>query len=173
MSISRGKAIAILAALILIPLVVMFIIRSSSLSQGTDMNFSEFMEEVEGGTVLDVTITDSAVAGRLLSGERFTTYIPMEYPELLNRLSARGVVIRGEPGRRNGWMSGLMGMMPLLLIIGVWIFFMRRMQGGGSQAKSFGKSKARMLLPNQKRITFKDAGGSRRRRKSSRRSSSS
>lgn len=147
-------------ALVVAPLMIFLIVRSSSLSQGPDMDFTRFMQEVEQGAVREVTIADSSVTGRLRSGERFTSYIPMNYPELLDILRRQGVRVRGESGRPSAWVTGIFGMLPILIIVGVWIFFIRQMQhGGGGRAMSFGKSRARMLTPNQKRITFKDAAG--------------
>ncbi|MBI2828935.1 MAG: ATP-dependent metallopeptidase FtsH/Yme1/Tma family protein [Acidobacteria bacterium] len=145
---------------VLVSVVVVYsIVRTSSPTRSTEMNFTQFMQEVEQGAVREVTIADSQVAGRLTSGERFRTYIPMEYPELLDMLRRQRVVVRGEPGGPSGWVTGLIGMLPFLLLIGFWIFFMRQMQAGGRGAMSFGKSRARLLTPNQKKVTFKDAAG--------------
>ncbi len=124
-----------------------------------EYNFTRFIQEVEGGRVREVTIADSDVTGYLTTGERFRTYIPMEYPELLNVLRKQNVVVRGESGRPSPWVAALMSWMPFLLLIGFWIFFMRQMQGGGNRAMSFGKSRARLLTAHHKKVTFKDAAG--------------
>ena len=129
------------------------------MSHVTELNFTQFMQEAERGAIRQVTIVDSDVTGELRSGERFRTYIPMEYPELLRILRGQNVIIQGESGRPSVWVSTLVGLMPFLLLIGVWVFFMRQMQGGGNKALSFGKSRARLLTADQKKATFKDAAG--------------
>ena len=154
---SNRKIILLLVVFVLAPVIVFQIIRGSSLSQGPEMNFTRFMQEVEQGSVREVTIADSFVTGRLVNGERFRTYIPMAYPELMTALRRQNVVIRGQSGRPSAWVTGLIGIVPFLLIIGVWVYFMRQMQGGGNRAMSFGKSRARLLMPTQKKVTFKDA----------------
>ena len=156
---SNRKIILLLVVFVLAPVIVFQIIRGSSLSQGPEMNFTRFMQEVEQGSVREVTIADSFVTGRLVNGERFRTYIPMAYPELMTALRRQNVVIRGQSGRPSAWVTGLIGIVPFLLIIGVWVYFMRQMQGGGNRAMSFGKSRARLLMPTQKKVTFKDAAG--------------
>ncbi|MBI4265694.1 MAG: AAA family ATPase, partial [Acidobacteria bacterium] len=156
---SNRKIILLLVAFVLAPVVVFQIMRGASVSQGPEMHFTRFMQEVEQGAVREVTIADSYVSGRLVNGERFRTYIPMAYPELLTTLRRQNVVIRGESGQPSAWVSALIGMVPFLLLIGVWIYFMRQMQGGGNRAMSFGKSRARLLMPTQKKVTFKDAAG--------------
>ncbi|MBI2186752.1 MAG: ATP-dependent metallopeptidase FtsH/Yme1/Tma family protein [Acidobacteria bacterium] len=156
---SNRKIILLLVAFVLAPVVVFQIVRGSSVSQGPEMPFTRFMQEVEQGSVREVTIADSYVRGRLSTGERFRTYIPMAYPELMTMLRRQNVVVRGESGRPSAWVTGLMGMLPFLLLIGVWVYFMRQMQGGPNRAMSFGKSRARVLLPTQKKVTFKDVAG--------------
>ena len=155
---SNRKIILLLVAVVLAPVLVFQIMRGS-ISQGPEMHFTRFMQEVEQGQVREVTIADSYVTGRLVNGERFRTYIPMAYPELMTTLRRQNVVVRGESGRPSAWVTALVGMLPFLLIIGVWIYFMRQMQGGGSRAMSFGKSRARLLMPTQKKVMFKDAAG--------------
>src|SRR3990172_12767275 len=155
---SNRKIILLLVAVVLAPVLVFQIMRGS-ISQGPEMHFTRFMQEVEQGLVREVTIADSFVTGRLVNGERFRTYIPMAYPELMTALRRQNVVIRGQSGRPSAWVTGLIGIVPFLLIIGVWVYFMRQMQGGGNRAMSFGKSRARLLMPTQKKVTFKDAAG--------------
>jgi cell division protease FtsH len=117
------------------------------------------MKEVELGNVKNVTIIDSEVKGTLASNETFKTVLPMEYPELINILQARGIDIKGEKPNQSPWLAALVSWAPFLFLIGFWIFFMRQMQSGGNKALSFGKSRARLLTAHQKKVTFKDVAG--------------
>jgi cell division protease FtsH len=156
---STSKTIFIWVSLLLIFMIVYFAIQRAVMNPAREYHFTWFVQELDRGNVREVTIAGSHVSGFLTSGERFTTYIPMEDPELLSTLRKKNVVIRGEPGGPSTWVSVLLSWFPFLLLIGFWIFFMRQMQGGGNRAMSFGKSRARLLTPHQKKVTFKDAAG--------------
>jgi len=122
--------------------------------------FSDFLGEVERGRVSEVTIQGNTIQGHFGDGRAFSTYTPSD-PGLVDRLRAGGVRISAAPPEEG--MSGLFGILiswfPMLLFIGVWIFFMRQMQGGGGKAMGFGKSKARLLTEKGGRITFDDVAG--------------
>src|SRR5207247_1591640 len=85
--------------------------------------------------------------------------MPMEYPELINMLRDKQVVITGEKPTQSPWLAVLVSWAPFLALIGFWVFFMRQMQSGGNKALSFGKSRARLLTAHQKKVTFKDVAG--------------
>src|ERR1051325_3332620 len=121
--------------------------------------FSKFLEEIDRGTVKEVTIADSDVRGHLANGETFKTVMPMDYPELINMLRDKHVQIVGEKPSQSPWLAALVSWAPFLFLIGFWIFFMRQMQSGGNKALSFGKSRARLLTEHQKKVTFKDVAG--------------
>ena len=121
--------------------------------------FSRFLQEVERGNVKEVTIAESDVKGKLANNESFKTVMPMEYPELINMLRDKQVVITGEKPTQSPWLAALVSWAPFLFLIGFWIFFMRQMQSGGNNALSFGKSRARLLTAHQKKVTFKDVAG--------------
>src|SRR6266849_3070363 len=121
--------------------------------------FSRFLEEIDRGTVKEVTIADSDVRGHLANGETFKTVMPMDYPELINMLRDKHVQITGEKPSQSPWLAALVSWAPFLFLIGFWIFFMRQMQSGGNKALSFGKSRARLLTAHQKKVTFKDVAG--------------
>ncbi|HHL40136.1 MAG TPA: ATP-dependent metallopeptidase FtsH/Yme1/Tma family protein [Deltaproteobacteria bacterium] len=121
--------------------------------------FSDFMEAVENGEVAEVTIQGSDIRGRLKSEKGFRTFAPDD-PELVKRLRAAGVRIKAEPVLDTpSWGTIFVSWFPMLLLIAVWIFFMRQMQSGGGKAMSFGKSRARLLTEEQHRVTFKDVAG--------------
>ena len=119
------------------------------------------MDEYENDNISEVTIAEFEITGTLRNNnnQAFTTYIPMEYPELLGMLRERGVIITGEPANTSPWLTALFTWAPFLVIIAFWIFFMRQMQSGGNKALSFGKSRARLLTAHQKKVTFKDVAG--------------
>ena len=117
------------------------------------------MDEYENDNISEVTIAEFEITGTLRNDQAFTTYIPMEYPELLGMLRERGVIITGEPANTSPWLTALFTWAPFLIIIAFWIFFMRQMQSGGNKALSFGKSRARLLTAHQKKVTFKDVAG--------------
>jgi cell division protease FtsH len=128
------------------------------------LSFTEFLDDVQHGRVAEVTIRGQEISGRFKAGDQypdadsFTTYMP-EYPDLVSELRKSGVVITAEEPRDNPLLQFLVGWAPFLLIIGLWIFFMRQMQSGGNKALSFGKSRAKLLSTGGKKVTFKDVAG--------------
>ncbi|MFQ6672695.1 MAG: ATP-dependent metallopeptidase FtsH/Yme1/Tma family protein, partial [Candidatus Tectimicrobiota bacterium] len=113
--------------------------------QSREVVFSDFINLVEEGQVVEVLVRGDRVHGRLVGGTQFRTYTP-EDPELIGLLRAKGIRISVEPPEQNTWyMSLLVTWFPMILLLGIWVFFMRQMQAGGSKALSFGKSKARLL----------------------------
>jgi cell division protease FtsH len=125
----------------------------------TPVKFSEFMAQVEAGQVAEVTITGNEIKGRTVSREQFRTFAPVGYDKLVDRLLAKNVVVNYQPDQTPTWANLLISSAPFLLLIGFWIFFMRQMQSGGNKALSFGKSKAKLLASQQKKVTFKDVAG--------------
>ncbi len=127
----------------------------------SNMSYSEFIGAVNDGRVKQVTIEGQAIRGILSNGEKFTSYTP-EDPHLVDDLLKYKVEIKAQPPEQQSfWMQVLISWFPMLLFIGVWVFFIRQMQGGagGRGAMSFGKSKARMLEEDQVKVTFADVAG--------------
>ena len=138
-----------------------------NLFQGTSNNrntskisFSDFIAATESGNVSEVNISGNMVTGFLDDGRSFSTYAP-NYPNLVDKLNENGVKITAEPSERSmhPLLSVLLSWFPMLLLIGVWIFFMRQMQGGGGKAMGFGKSKAKLLNEAVGKVTFDDVAG--------------
>jgi cell division protease FtsH len=124
------------------------------------LHFSEFMNQVDEGKIKDVTVTGTEAKGHQVSGEAFRTVIPESYDKLIDALRAKQVQLSYQSDQSPMWLSALLGYsLPLLLIVGLWVFFMRQMQAGGNKALSFGKSKAKLLASQQKKVTFKDVAG--------------
>ncbi len=126
----------------------------------TEMAYSEFISSVDAGTVAQVTIVDNKVVGMLRDGSRFETIIPPG-TEIVPRLEAQSVVITAADQEASPfWSILLSSWLPFLVIIGVWFFFIRQMQGGGrGGAMGFGKSKAKMMTESQIKVTFEDVAG--------------
>ena len=120
--------------------------------------FSDFLRKVETGEVREVTIKGNLLAGRLADGSAFRTYT-VDYPDMVKMLRDRGVRIIVKPPDSNPWYAVVLQWIPMLLFIGVWIFFMRQMQGGGAKALSFGKARARLVSDKQNKVTFQDVAG--------------
>src|SRR5688500_19198690 len=117
------------------------------------------MGSVERGEVQEVVIQGSNIQGKYKSGERFRTFAPND-PELVKSLRAKNVKIAAKPEDESPWyMVLLVNWLPMLLLIGVWIFFMRQMKAGGGKAMSFGIRRASLLTENENHDTFNDFAG--------------
>ena len=125
-----------------------------------DLPFSTFITEVEKGNITSVDIKGNQIEGTFSNGAKFKTYSP-NYPNLVERLADKGVAISAGPSedKMPSFLGILLSWFPMLLLIGVWIFFMRQMQGGKGGAMGFGKSKAKLLTEAQGRVTFRDVAG--------------
>jgi cell division protease FtsH len=121
--------------------------------------FSELMSAVEEGRVAEVTIQGKNIRGTYKDGKRFKTFAP-EDPDLVKMLRDKEVKITAKPEDGDPlWYAVLVQWLPMLLLVGVWIFFMRQMQVGGGKAMSFGKSRAKLLSENTQKVTFNDVSG--------------
>ena len=155
----KNLALWIVIGLLLVALFNLFQTSSSRGPQAT-LAFSDFVNDVNRGQVADVTIQGNNISGHFTDSRAFTTYAPND-PTLVNRLIEKGVRITAAPVDENvpSLFGVLISWFPMLLLIGVWIFFMRQMQGGGGRAMGFGKSRARLLTEKVGRITFEDVAG--------------
>ena len=129
-------------------------------SEQNKLPFSNFLNEVEAGRVVEVQIQGNNISGVLSDGKTFNTYSP-NYPELVEKLSSKNVSIIATPleDKMPSLLGILLSWFPMLLLIGVWIFFMRQMQGGKGGAMGFGRSKAKLLNEAQGKVTFNDVAG--------------
>ena len=126
----------------------------------SEITFSQLLAEVDAGNVLDVEISGDNISGHYSDGRSFKTFAPSD-PTLIDRLYNRGVSISAKPEKEGGsiFLNILISWFPMLLLIAVWIFFMRQMQGGGGKAMGFGKSKAKLLNEKSGKVTFEDVAG--------------
>jgi cell division protease FtsH len=155
----KNLALWIVIGLLLVALFNLFQTSSTHGPQST-LAFSDFVTDVSKGQVSDVTIQGHSISGHFSDGRAFSTYAPTD-PNLVSRLIDKGVRITATPLDENvpSLFSVIVSWFPMLLLIGVWIFFMRQMQGGGGRAMGFGKSRARLLTEKVGRITFEDVAG--------------
>ena len=155
----RNLALWVIVGFLLIMLFQLF---QSPSGQGTQENlpFSEFIGEVDRGNVRDVKIEGNQITGHFEDGRNFSTYAPDD-PTLVSRLTANGVQISAGPDDEGvpSLLGVLVSWFPMLLLIGVWIFFMRQMQSGGGKAMGFGKSRAKLLNEKAGSINFDDVAG--------------
>ncbi|PIE33652.1 cell division protein FtsH [candidate division KSB3 bacterium] len=128
-----------------------------------EVPFSEFMQKVEQGGVREINISAGEQFIRAISteGKEFKTHIILEALDasMLDQFRSQGIRVNVEPNQQNPWYGYLLTWLPMLLFIGIWIFFMRQMQMGGNKALSFGKSQARLLTEDHRKVTFKDVAG--------------
>jgi len=156
---SKNIILWIIIGLLLIALFNLF--QGNSLNRETsEISFSDFIAATESGNVSEVNIIGNSIKGYFDDGRPFSSYSP-NYPNLVDKLNQYGVKISAEPSDRtmHPILSVLLSWFPMLLLIGVWIFFMRQMQSGGGKAMGFGKSKAKLLNEAIGKITFDDVAG--------------
>lgn len=149
---------------IIIALVLMMVFRNFGAPVvAGDIPYSQFIKDVRSGQVESVIIEGNTIKGQLVDGKRITTYSPeTSYDALIGTLLENNVAVTGtEPNKNSFWAHAFISWFPILLLLGIWIYFMRQMQGGsgGRGAMSFGKSRARLLGEDQVRITFNDVAG--------------
>ncbi len=150
-------------AIIAVLLIALFNLFQAPQQRGAtrDIAYSQFLEELSSGSVESVTITGERITGTYTgNGTTFQTYSPGD-PSLVQRLEERGVTINARPetDSSNSFLGYLISWLPMILILGVWIFFMRQMQSGSGRAMGFGKSKAKLLTEAHGRVTFQDVAG--------------
>jgi len=149
-------------AIIFILMVVLFNLFNQPPMPKDTPSYSEFLAMVDSGTVASVKIQGPKISGVKSSGESFQTYAPDD-PKMIENLIGKGVEVKAEPPDESPWyLTLLLSWFPMILLIGVWIFFMRQMQGGGSGgrgAMSFGRSKARLINEETAKVTFEDVAG--------------
>jgi cell division protease FtsH len=147
--------------LLLFALINLFQGGSSSHGPQTDMGYSDFLDQVDQGKIANVTIQGQTITGHKSDGLQFSTMAPANDPSLIAKLSEHKVTFSVAPVDDNmhPLFQILISWFPMLLLIGVWIFFMRQMQSGGGKAMGFGKSRARLLTEKVGRVTFEDVAG--------------
>ena len=126
----------------------------------TEVNFSQFLSDVDQGNVHEVTVDGQQIRGKHRDSSAFHTVAPPVYPDMYKTLTSKGVLVTVKDVNGGSWPLQLLGTWaPLILLGALWFFMIRQMQTGGNKALSFGKSRARLLSMQQKKVTFKDVAG--------------
>ena len=153
------KNMALWVVILVMILLLVTMLRQTE-TEDPPLPYSEFLAKIETGEIESVEIEEGNISGHFTNGGDFTTFAPVVTDDLLNRLHAQNIKIEARPKEEGSfWRQILIMWFPLVLFIGLWLFFIRQMQSGGGKAMSFGKSKARLLNENQNRVTFEDVAG--------------
>jgi cell division protease FtsH len=128
---------------------------------GIDLPYSEFLTAVDAGNIQEVTIRGNTLTGRMHDGRLFSSFAPLYDNKLVERLENKKVRFSAAPADEGGssLLSHILGWIPMLLLVGIWIFFLRQMQSGNNKALGFGKSRARLLNEQKQKVTFADVAG--------------
>ena len=138
-------------------MVMLFQVFKQPRGDNIGVSYSDFLNMVDSESVIQVTIQGEHITGMSSRGP-FKTYAPKD-PELIKLLRSKGVKIFAKPQEDSSWFQVFLSWIPMLLLIGVWVFFMRQMQAGGGKALSFGKSRAKLMTDSQEKVTFEDVAG--------------
>ncbi len=158
---SKLKTAVFWAVIILSGLLLWQVVKAGGTgAKQKEINFSDFMTRVSQNGIGDVTVNGTEVTGHYRDDKSgFHTTVPSNYPDMYKTLQDKGVNVTIKDSQSGSWSSWLVQLAPLLLLGALWFFMIRQMQTGGNKALSFGKSKARLLSMQQKKITFKDVAG--------------
>ncbi len=153
------KNMALWLVIILMMMMLFKIFNQQQQTSETSLSYSDFITMVERKRIASVVIQDKNLFGTDLNGTRFKVYSPNDR-DLIKILRKNGVAIKAKPPQETPWLiSVLVSWVPMILLIAVWVFFMKQMQGGGGKALSFGKSRAKLLSDQAEKVTFKDVAG--------------
>jgi cell division protease FtsH len=151
-------------AIIIMAVLFLYRFLSAGTPEQDELTFSQMMSDIEAGRVSKVTITGNEVVGEYAhpapdsSTRKFISYAPV-YDDFVKDLRRYNVAIEAKKPKESTYLVTLLSWLPMVVLIGIWIFFMRQMQSGGNKALSFGKSKARLSSSQAKKVTFKDVAG--------------
>ena len=149
-----------LALWLIIGLIILVFVQTIKPPSGIDeVDYSDFISMVENGNIMRVEIQGRTLTGLSAQGAGYIKTVAPEDPELIQMLRNKGVTIKVKPEDDSPWFQVFLSWVPMLLLIGVWIFFMRQMQSGGGKALSFGKSKAKLMSDGGEKVTFEDVAG--------------
>ena len=137
-----------------------FVVKGTGAGQEKNISLTQLLNDADQGKVADVMVNGSEVTGHWKDDKtQFHTTVPANYPDMYKTLRDHGVNITIKDQNSNAWLGFLIQLAPFALLLGLWFFLLRQMQSGGNKAMSFGKSRARLLSMQQKKITFKDVAG--------------
>lgn len=156
---AKNLGLYLILIVLVVSLVNVFLSPTESPQDSQVISYSQFLSDVDSGKVDTVKINDSVLQGEFQSGESFKTYV-VGVGDLAQQLAVKGVNVEVEPPQKTPWWAAMLSsLFPTLLLIGVWIFFLYHMQGGGGKVMNFAKSKAKLFLDNRPKVTFDDVAG--------------
>ncbi|HUT84628.1 MAG TPA: ATP-dependent zinc metalloprotease FtsH [Thermodesulfobacteriota bacterium] len=145
--------------LISLTMILVFNLFNQPKSKIEKVDYSDFRSSLESGSLKEVIIQGKNISGKYTNGKEFKSYAPDD-PDLVRALREKGVKLSAKPEDQSPWyMTILISWFPMIILIAVWIFFMRQVQVGGGKAMSFGKSRAKLLTKDEQKITFEDVAG--------------
>jgi len=145
--------------LISLTMILVFNLFNQPKSKIEKVDYSDFRSSLESGSLKEVIIQGKNISGKYTNGKEFKTYAPDD-PDLVSAMREKGVKISAKPEDQSPWyMTLLISWFPMILLIAVWIYFMRQVQVGGGKAMSFGKSRAKLLTKDEQKVTFEDVAG--------------
>ena len=156
---SNFKSIIFWAVLLCGAVLLFAVFKANSGKKDTTYTLTQFMGKVQEGTIKEITITGSDVAGTESNGNKFKAKIPPNYPDAYKIFQEKNVSVTYDDANSSTWVSFLFQASPFIVVIVFWVFMLRQMQSGGNKALSFGKSRARLHSTQQKKVTFKDVAG--------------
>ena len=164
----KNLGLYLVLVLVVVSMVNMFLAPEEVQKQYDEISYSQFISDLEAGNIRILQIRNNTVPGEsssatlqgeMVNGQRFLTY-GIDVSGIAEKAVAKGITVTFEAPQKNTWLSSLMtSLLPTLLLIGVWIYFLYNMQGGGGRIMSFGKSKAKLFLDNKPKVTFADVAG--------------
>jgi cell division protease FtsH len=145
--------------LISLTMILVFNLFNQPKSKIEKVDYSDFRSSLESGSLKEVIIQGKNISGKYTNGKEFKSYAPDD-PDLVRALREKGVKLSAKPEDQSPWyMTILISWFPMIILIAVWIFFMRQVQVGGGKAMSFGKSRAKLLTKDEQKVTFEDVAG--------------
>lgn len=164
----KNLGLYLVLVLVVVTMVNTFLTPEEVQKQYDEISYSQFLKDLDAGNIRVLQIrnntvpgesSSAALQGELHNGQRFLTY-GLDVSGIANKAAAKGVTVTVEAPQKNTWLMSLMtSLFPTLLLIGVWIYFLNNMQGGGGRIMSFGRSKAKLFLDNKPKVTFADVAG--------------
>ena len=156
---AKNLGLYLILIVLVVSLVNVFLSPTENPPDSQVISYSQFLSAVDTGKVNTVNINDSVIQGEFTSGEIFKTYV-VGVGDLAKQIADKGVDVKVEPPQKTPWWAAILSsLFPTLLLIGVWIFFLYHMQGGGGKVMNFAKSKAKLFLDNRPKVTFDDVAG--------------
>lgn len=156
---AKNLGLYLILIVLVVSLVNVFLSPAENPQDSQVISYSQFLSAVDTGKVNTVSINDSVIEGEFSSGESFKTHV-VGVGDLAQQLAGKGVDVKVEPPQKTPWWAAMLSsLFPTLLLIGVWIFFLYHMQGGGGKVMNFAKSKAKLFLDNRPKVTFDDVAG--------------